>query len=108
MRARGIWAFPQRGDAIRDFLAIGPAGAFIFRISTHLRICNIASKRQGRIETYDRAVGSTRRFMRFARNLQSTALNVAVVQGKCDRVAAEKDHLKKLSDSLASQAVSET
>ena len=61
---------------------------------------------QERIETYERTEGSTYRVTRCACNLPTTAPTIAVLQGKFDTVAEEKDHLKKPSDALALEAVS--
>ena len=71
--------FP-RGDALRDFLAIGPAGAVFFRIFLDFILNNRPLQCQERIETYDRNEGCTYRVMRFACNLPSTSPIVAVVQ----------------------------
>ena len=92
---------------MRDFLASGPAGAHFSRIFMDFGVNNSSSKCQGRIETYARNEGSTYRAIRFACNLTITAPIIAVVRETSDPLAVDKGHLKRLSDTLSLQAVSE-
>ena len=100
-----ILEFAHGETQLEIFLRLARRARF-FRISMDSILNNIPSKRQERIESNARAEGSTYRVTRFACNLPTTAPSIVVVPEKFDPVAAQTDHLKKLSDAVDLQALS--